>query len=939
MRAAFSSRRPLAPLRGRAWLPHRLALVVLAVAGIAAGADELGHPARRSFPPGRAKIGYLTPAVTQDGDGFIYIASTQLLRVFDGTAWREIGVPPEATVARKFARTADGVVYAAGAGLIGFVRGAGDAAVFVSLADRLPTALRESVDLHDVLAAGTSVYFAGEEHILRWREGRFTVIPCPTPPRTRGARLHRVGDTVYAAVPGRGLCRIVDDRLEEISADPEWRDHAILLLEPGPDGTLTALTATRGFFQLTAGRAAPLPAEANRWLAGKTIWRALRLRDGSLAVIFSAVSGDGGMRFDAAGRYAGVIDETLGFYLRELRDLFQDREGGLWLGSDVGLFRLEWPSPLTVFDNNNGLGAGAVADVVRHAGVLYAATSEGLFRLHPAKPDGRAARFERVLAEPVTSLHSHPAGLLALGYTTVWAQTATGFTEIAAHPADRAGLLVSMARDPDRVWIKTTGGVSGVRYTPQGWQAEGAGLPPAEARPPEPVAGVLAECAAAGGGRWVARAEAVTLHAPDGRELRRLPHLALVSAGEIATLREETGPAGLVLWIGGGRGLVRFDLAQKSPPPAPYTALLTAAGVRAGERLPPEHAPLRFNYVALRHQIIDGVTYQTRLVGLENAWSDWTAERVRAFVRLPSGAYRFEVRARDADGVISVPGALAFTVLAPWWFTPLAWMGYVLVGFSLVTAFVRIRTRSLHRRAARLEAVVAERTDELAKKNTELVRLNQLELDEKISARLGEEKARLEVLRYQLNPHFLFNTLASISAALPAGASTPRTMVERLAEFCRLTLHRPNDRDWTTVGEEVQLLRSYLEIEQSRWGALLDVTIDCDPAMAGEQLPHFLLLPLVENALKYGRATSADRVGLKLKAERGAGGALVFTVANTGEWVEASSKKTVSTLGIGLENLRERLARHYPRTHHLEFSHAEGWVTAVLRISASPKSS
>jgi LytS/YehU family sensor histidine kinase len=313
---------------------------------------------------------------------------------------------------------------------------------------------------------------------------------------------------------------------------------------------------------------------------------------------------------------------------------------------------------------------------------------------------------------------------------------------------------------------------------------------------------------------------------------------------------------------------------------------------------------------------------------------------------LPSGAYRFEVRARDADGVLSAPATLAFVVLAPWWLTPWAWLGYSTAGGALIFAFVRLRTRALRQRAEQLEAVVAQRTrelahttTELAAQNTELLRLNQLELDEKITARLAEEKARLEVLRYQLNPHFLFNTLASISAALPAGASTPRTMVERLAEFCRLTLHRPDGRDWTTLGEEMQLLRSYLEIERSRWGALLDVEIACDPALDGERLPHFLLLPLVENALKYGRATSPDRVGLRLTASRGDDGALVFTVSNTGEWIEPSAKKTVSTLGIGLENLRERLARHYPRAHRLEFSHTDGWVTVVLRIFSPPVSS
>jgi LytS/YehU family sensor histidine kinase len=227
---------------------------------------------------------------------------------------------------------------------------------------------------------------------------------------------------------------------------------------------------------------------------------------------------------------------------------------------------------------------------------------------------------------------------------------------------------------------------------------------------------------------------------------------------------------------------------------------------------------------------------------------------------------------------------------------------------------------------------VAERTAELERKNTELVRLNGLELDEKISARLAEEKARLEVLRYQLNPHFLFNTLASISAALPGSGSPARRMVERLAEFCRLTLHRADERDWTTLGGEIQLLRSYLEIEQSRWGDLLDVELAHDPALDGENLPHFLLLPLVENALKYGRATSVDRVGLRLVTRRGADGALIVKVANTGEWVEPTGKKIVSSLGIGLDNLRERLVRHYPRRHRLEIAATDGWVTVTLHI-------
>ena len=947
MRAATVLLRPLRLVRRRARLRSLVGLGTLLGASFAPAVDEIGRPAFRDFPPGRNNIGFLFPAVAQDGAGYIHAANQwgNFFR-YDGTAWLRFDGSSAGSGVRKFARTTGGTLYAGGAGMLGFMRATGTTPEYVSLADQLPPALRENLDLHDVLAVGETVYFAGEENILRWRDGRFTIIPCPTPPRTRGARLHRVGDTVYAAVPGRGLCLLVDDRLQDISTDPVLRENALLLLEAAansdPTGSLTVLTAKHGFFRVTDGRVTPLAAEANRWLAGKTIWRALRLRDSSLAVIFSAVSGDGGMRFDAAGRYAGVIDQTLGLYLREFRDLMQDREGGLWLGSEVGLFRLEWPSPLSIFDAVNGLGAGAVADVARHGGVLYAATSEGLFRLHPAEPTGRAAHFERLATFPAGALLSHPAGLLIAGYAELFSLTPTGPIAVASFPPG-GGTLHRSNRDPARVWLAATDGPLSVRHTSAGWTAEpvAPGLTRAATQPqfltdtlPPP-----------NGPRWLAGPTDIVRIGP-GSEPRRLPHLAFASSGPVAKLWEENRDGASVLWICGERGLVRVDLTREFPAPAPYATLLTATGVRAADRLPPEHAPLRFDFVALRHQIDGAVTYQTRLIGLEPTWSEWTKDRTRTFVRLPSGDYRFEVRARDTDGVLSAPGTLAFTVLAPWWLTPWAWLGYITAAAMVVNGIVRLRTRALHQRAAQLEAVVntrtrelAHTTTELAAQNTALLRLNQLELDEKITARLAEEKARLEVLRYQLNPHFLFNTLASISAALPAGASTPRTMVERLAEFCRLTLHRADERDWTTLGEEVQLLRAYLEIEQSRWGALLDVTLDCDPALNSDRLPHFLLLPLVENALKYGRATSPDRVGVQLLARRDPDGTLVLTVANTGTWIAPTTAKTVSTLGIGLENLRERLERHYPRTHHLEFSHANGWVTVILRIFSPPETS
>lgn len=830
--------------------------VVRAGENVAPSAGELGHPVFREFAPGRDQVGYLNQAIMQDRDGFMYSANHSTIRVYDGTVWRPIVTPAEAAGVRRFDRTDDGTIYVGGLAMIGYLRGTGLMAEYVSLADRLPPSELGCDEIHEVCAAGPAVYFADEEKILRWQDGAFTLIPCRAPPHSRATRLHRVGGEVYVTSPGRPLHRIVADRLEPVADAPVLREDTVILMEPDGAGGLRLLTAAHGFYHCQDGRVSRQPSAADHWLAGKTILRATRMHGGELAVIFTSVSGAGGMRFDAAGRYVGPLDQTLGVYSKSLRDVFCDREDGLWLGVMEGIFRIEWPSAVTVFDVVNGLGTEGVIALERRADGLYATTTEGAFRLRPMDAQGRIARFELV---------TEPSG------------------------------------------------------------------PKAEARKNES----WVECPAAepAGARWVARENEIVLRARDGQELRRLPQLAVRSAGAVRVLREEDSPAGPVLWIGGALGLVRVEVARTFPPPVPFGAILTATGVREGDRLPPEHRPLRFDYVALRLQLPEAVAYQTRLLGFEREWTEWTSERARSFTRLAPGAYRFEVRTRDYNGVIGTPALLTFVVRPHWWFSWWAITGYIAVGGGAMAAYIRLRTRALRSRAERLEAIVVERTTELARQNTELVRLNQLELDEKISAKLGEEKARLEMLRYQLNPHFLFNTLTSISGALGGAHPTARAMVERLTDFCRLTLHRNNDRDWTTLGEDMKLLRAYLDIEQSRWGDLLDVRIECGPELADEPIPHFLLLPLVENALKYGHATSVDRVGIRLTARREADGALIIEVANTGEWLEPGRPKAVNSLGIGLENLRERLRRYYPRRHELGIFPGAGWVTVSLRIA------
>jgi integral membrane sensor domain MASE1 len=250
---------------------------------------------------------------------------------------------------------------------------------------------------------------------------------------------------------------------------------------------------------------------------------------------------------------------------------------------------------------------------------------------------------------------------------------------------------------------------------------------------------------------------------------------------------------------------------------------------------------------------------------------------------------------------------------------------YVFLLFEIAVAGVGLGLGTMVTRRDEAEA-------QLAAINAELGRLHRLEFDEKIAARLAEEKARLEVLRYQLNPHFLYNSLNSIYGLLfetPAGAAE---MVLRLSDFCRATL-TGTPEELTSLGAEIAVLRTYVDVEKVRWGDQLQVEFDVARDVEPVRLPPFLLLPLVENAIKYGSRTSPGVLRLRIRAGRHAD-ALGIEIANTGQWLPPDPTRSDST-GIGLENLRQRLQRYYPDAHTFTTEAAAGWVVARLRIADS----
>lgn len=201
--------------------------------------------------------------------------------------------------------------------------------------------------------------------------------------------------------------------------------------------------------------------------------------------------------------------------------------------------------------------------------------------------------------------------------------------------------------------------------------------------------------------------------------------------------------------------------------------------------------------------------------------------------------------------------------------------------------------------------------------------------------------AQLAMLRYQLNPHFLFNTLNSISTLVLLRQTEPaNAMLTRLSSFLRHTLvTQPGGK--VTIEQEVETLKLYLEIERMRFEERLRTDFRIDPAAANAAIPSLLLQPLVENAIKYAVSPQEEGARISLAAQV-LGDRLRVTVSDTGPGAQARTRPdgsiagkltSATSTGVGLVNIRDRLAQAYGEDHRFEIrTPAEGGFTVVIEI-------
>ncbi|HVT74024.1 MAG TPA: histidine kinase [Lacunisphaera sp.] len=199
------------------------------------------------------------------------------------------------------------------------------------------------------------------------------------------------------------------------------------------------------------------------------------------------------------------------------------------------------------------------------------------------------------------------------------------------------------------------------------------------------------------------------------------------------------------------------------------------------------------------------------------------------------------------------------------------------------------------------------------------------------AAAVAAERHRFELMRYQLNPRFVADSLAAISheiAANPAGAVA---MTTQLADYCRNTARQADRQAPTTIGDEIALVRAFLELERLRQPRAVRVTLEVDESLLALPLPPVLLLPLAERAVRDGRGTPDRPLEIAVTVRRQPGDLVLLEVANSGRLHDSRPPLAVPAAAAAPDVVAS-LERHFPGRYRFALSQDSLMVRATLLL-------
>jgi LytS/YehU family sensor histidine kinase len=191
---------------------------------------------------------------------------------------------------------------------------------------------------------------------------------------------------------------------------------------------------------------------------------------------------------------------------------------------------------------------------------------------------------------------------------------------------------------------------------------------------------------------------------------------------------------------------------------------------------------------------------------------------------------------------------------------------------------------------------------------------------------------QLKMLRYQINPHFLFNVLNSIYTLIDENTEKAKKLVIDMSEYYRYTLNK--QQHTISIEKEVESIMKYLEIQKTRFEEEFQYEISVDETVKPVLIPSFIIHLLIENAVKYGTKTTKQKLIIRLSVIL-LNKTLLIRVLNTGKLLNATpnSEKNVDGTSNGIENLKNRLGLYYNDNYSFSLKEEDGWVVAAIEIN------
>jgi signal transduction histidine kinase len=430
--------------------------------------SEQGYPLITNYSPKEYGALQENWAIAQSRSGIMYFGNDIGLLEFDGSSWSLYQLPNKSVV-RSIAFGEDNKLYVGGVGDLGYFLSDGSGKlIFQSLLEFIPKDKRNFSDVWQTYVNNGRVYFEANNYLFIWniQKKEFKSIESKL-----GIHfIFLVNGSIYAREWGKGLEILKNDELIPLKGGEKFANERIYvaLPFPGEPGTILLVTRTMGLIKFDGSNFIPFKTETDKLIKDHLIYLpGTILSDGN--ILLGTISG-GAVVIDATGKEVNKYDRSSGLASNTILYTFQDRSGAIWLGTDNGISRIDYSSPVSYFDSRNNL-SNLPGDIIRYDGIIYTATNNGVYYLDPHMSVFKPLKNSNNQSTSFVKLQNELLAGTFEGLFKINNNTLIPIRKSVGNEYDVTSLEQSK-HNPDRIYVGSYG-LWSVLKTRNGWRDEG----------------------------------------------------------------------------------------------------------------------------------------------------------------------------------------------------------------------------------------------------------------------------------------------------------------------------------------------------------------------------------------------------------------------------------------------------------------------------------